>query len=148
MKNYYFLLLLLLFAACEEEARIFKLDLPELAFSYAYINCYPYDSFVINSDSAYQTFQEENKDVFCTEDYFPKINFTEKTLLGVVKGDTGCNIALQYWNIYIDKTAKKYVFQTILESEGDCMILDRVRFWITVPKLPDDYTVEFVEYEY
>lgn len=148
MKNYYFLLLLLLFAACEEEPESFKLDLPELTFSDISIRCYPTSpSAIIDSDSAYQAFQDENNGNNCADSSYPQIDFTMNTLLGVSRS-AACRIGDRYWNVYIDETANKYVFQAISEGEGNCYMLALDRFWITVPKLPDDYTVEFVEYEY
>ena len=149
MKPYHIFLLLLLFTACEKEVETeaFKLDLTEVDFSDIPIDCSPsLEGIIIDSDTAYQAFQDESQ-TDCQSD-FPVLNFTTHTLLGIRKGTGGCSVKSKYWNVYVDEAAKKYVFQAILESEGDCFMLISTDFWISIPKIPNDYTVEFVEYEY
>ncbi|MGB0863893.1 MAG: hypothetical protein ACPGXZ_13305 [Saprospiraceae bacterium] len=149
MKSYYLFLLLLLFSACEKEIEVeeFKLNLTEIAFSDIEIDCSPnLEGITIDSDAAYQAFQNENE-MDCQSN-FPAIDFTTNTVLGIKKDIGGCSLKNKYWNVYEDKSAKKYIFQAIAESEGNCYMLLSVPFWVSIPKLPSDYTVEFVEYEY
>lgn len=148
MKIIYISLIFLLFPSCNKNGEDFKLNLTELTFSDIDIRCYPTDEgIIIDSDSAYQLFQDENNGDFCADFGYPTIDFTKSTLLGVGK-TAGCRIGSKYWNVYIDEAKKVYIFQTILEGEGNCEALALDQFWVTVPKLPNDYTVQFVEYEY
>jgi len=125
--NYSLLIILLFtFVACEEDVIDFKLNLPELEHVSANIGCaISSEGVVIDSDSAYQTFQEEYE-FYCLNE-FPVIDFSQNTLLGK-RRSTGCDIKTAYSNVYIDEIAKKYVFQTILEGEGNCLSLLEVPF--------------------
>ncbi|MGB0862895.1 MAG: hypothetical protein ACPG19_00905 [Saprospiraceae bacterium] len=148
MKYCYISLMLLALISCQKTAKDFKLDLPEITFSDIDIRCYPTnEGVVIDSDSAYQVFQNQIKNDYCGEFGYPIIDFNKNTLLGIAKS-ANCRIADRYWNTYTDEANKKYIFQTISEDVGNCEALALDRFWVTVPKLPSDYHVEFVEYQY
>lgn len=93
--------------------------------------------YIINSDSA-NTFNAKVKFNSGVED---SINFTNYTLLGKW-AEGNCNVIIER-NVE-RKIPKKNVIYTLTVNEcGNCEKLEGSMNWVLVPKIPNDYIVEF-----
>jgi hypothetical protein len=107
------------------------------------IDCSPttkHENYVITSDSAYQqTFL--NIATGQANCQLPPIDFSKETLLGV--SATGqCEIKVIRKVASIDKD-KKYHYTVKVRSCGLCKKMAYIDNWVTVPKLPNGWTVTF-----
>lgn len=103
-----------------------------------------YCEYIINDEESFNsldTIRYEGSG--CDTVELPEINFNEKTLLGKYVGIVGfCDIDCKK-KIEKIESAKKYVYTIEIDTAGmgHC---GYVRMnWALVPKLPEDYTVEF-----
>ncbi|MGB1243336.1 MAG: hypothetical protein ACPG49_12485, partial [Chitinophagales bacterium] len=99
---------------------------------------------VINNSDEYSALLDEYRDYTqnCLTYFSPKIDFTEKTLLGQRITVTACNVS-SVSEVFADPDQKQYIYQLQVNLEGTCeMLFDKI-VWIVVPKLPDNYTVAF-----
>lgn len=107
------------------------------------INCSPTiykENYVITSDSIYQQIflDTTNGQTICQ---LPNIDFSKETLLGIVA--TGqCNTKVIREVISLDNE-KKYHYKVKIRSCGQCKKEMFTYNWVTVPKLPSDWTVSF-----
>ena len=101
------------------------------------------DEFVINTLEEYQELMiyEQNWSV-CNEFELPEINFAEKTLLGKYVDSGGCTVDFVR-KVYKENTNKNIVYSIEVIKQGDCEKLEFSMNWITIPKIPSDYTVAF-----
>ncbi len=101
-------------------------------------------NLVINSDQEYTKLQSE------TESYFrcswstpaPKIDFSQKTLLGQYTMGGGCTIDFKK-SALKDEKHKKILYLVEVQNNGGCAMAGYSMNWITIPKLPKGFTVEF-----
>ncbi|MBS1798111.1 MAG: hypothetical protein JSS81_30125 [Acidobacteria bacterium] len=80
----------------------------------------------------------------CLKD-LEKIDFEKYTLLGAQLNTGYCRepLGLDAWTL-ADEEKKRYVLKiSYLEPEGVCRALSRYDLWVLVPRLPENYTVEF-----
>ncbi len=99
--------------------------------------------YVIRDNAAYQSLgilplntQE------CMNANLPDIDFDTHSLLGLY-ADGSCNVGFDRIVTQNDNT-KKYTYTVNVNACGNCESLHFSMNWVLVPKLPDDYTVEFV----
>ncbi len=99
---------------------------------------------VINSLETYELFFNQNKDMnqTCVTYLSPQIDFTEKTLLGQYIEVTACGITTES-EVFADPEQNQYIYQLKVNMQGECSTSQRRLIWISVPKLPDNYTVTF-----
>jgi len=71
------------------------------------------------------------------------INFTRYSLLGFYAQGTGCSVGFAR-NVTSNATTKKYTYSIKVAVCGTCGYTDFKMNWVLVPKVPDDYTVDFV----
>lgn len=80
----------------------------------------------------------------CLKD-IEKIDFEKYTLLGAELNTGYCRtpLGLDAWTL-ADEEKKRYVLKiSYLEPEGLCRAMSRYDLWVLVPRLPENYTVEF-----
>jgi hypothetical protein len=101
---------------------------------------------VIDSDSAYQKFikreTESLKSHNCDTNIFPAIDFYQYTLLGLYATGGGCNVGFEK-SVTKDEANKLYKYLIKVNECGQCDQLAFNMFWVLVPKLPQNYKVEF-----
>jgi len=78
----------------------------------------------------------------CVGSTLPEIDFNVYTLLGLY-ADGACNVGFDRI-VMQDDDLKKYIYTVGVNACGACESLRFSMNWVVVPKLPDDYTVEFV----
>lgn len=97
------------------------------------------DGFVIETDSQFVNFLEQISNYSCDT---PQIDFSENSLLGLY-ADGGCQVAFQR-NVKIDALNQKYVYTVKVKECGLCDALGFSQNLVLVPKLPQNWTVEFI----
>ncbi len=99
---------------------------------------------VIDNEEAYQLFLAEYKEsnLNCPNYVSPGINFTERTLVGQYIEATACSHS-SISEVFADPSQKRYIYQLQVKLDGDCELAFEKIVWISVPKLPDNYTVKF-----
>ncbi len=78
----------------------------------------------------------------CVGTTLPEIDFNTHTLLGLYADGT-CNVGFDRI-VNRDDDLKKYIYTVSVNACGMCESLRFSMNWVIVPKLPDDYTVEFI----
>jgi hypothetical protein len=77
---------------------------------------------------------------------YDSIDFNKYTLLGKYASE-GCEVTFQR-NVTKNDSEKKYYYKIIVHQCGLCLTNWESMNWVLVPKIPDDYSVEFeVEYK-
>lgn len=100
------------------------------------------DSYVINTKEEYdRLYQEAVVRGNCKGYTPPIIDFSKRTLLG--KHASGvCQVAF-FRKAYRDDTTKKIVYAITVVEGGSCEMAVHSMNWITIPKIPEMYHVEF-----
>lgn len=93
-------------------------------------------SFVIDNNAELDSILQLNNN--CEK---PLIDFSAYTLLGryAYTNNTGS----YYRNVTIDTANLRYNYTITVENCGSCNCLSQNMNWVTVPKLPADWTVKF-----
>jgi len=103
-------------------------------------NSYSREGYIINSE-------EENifdlKVSYDDGQTFEPIDFTIYTVLGKKASGGGCGIIFVR-DVSKNDILKKYVYTITVFQCGDCFKSGESMNWVLVPKIPEDYTVEFV----
>ncbi len=75
---------------------------------------------------------------------FPSIDFAERTLIGKLTEVTGCS-AIYFKEVYADPENDAYLYEitVTVESSDGCESTLQNMNWLSVPKLPEQYTVDF-----
>lgn len=99
--------------------------------------------FVINSDAEYSKLLEyRSSSPGCENFELPKIDFSKKTLLGKCAFGVGCSIGFER-EVIRDEPNKTIVYSIKVVEEGLCEMVGSSMNWITIPKVPSDYSIEF-----
>lgn len=142
-KIYTFLALSLLMLAsnCKQESLIIIEGVETVSFGCLLSVA---ENQVINSLQTYELFLDQNKDTNqpCLTYISPQIDFTEKTLLGQYIEVTACTLTTES-EVFADPEQNQYIYQLKVNMQGECSNLQKKLIWISVPKLPDNYTVTF-----
>lgn len=93
-------------------------------------------NFVIRTNAEYDELLASN--THCDR---PFVDFSSHSLLGryAYTSSTGS----YYRNVVIDSTNMRYDYTITVENCGSCNCLSENMNWVTVPKLPDEWTVQF-----
>ena len=106
------------------------------ALKYHYGN----EGYIINSE-------EENifdlKVSYDDGQTFEPIDFTIYTVLGKRASSGGCKVRFVR-DVKKNDISKKYIYTITVLQCGNCFSQDEIMNWVLVPKIPEDYTVEFV----
>ena len=93
------------------------------------------DGIIIDNDSVFNYyFDGYYADCF-------NVDFNNQTLLGLY-ADGGCKASF-IKNVEIDNSAQKYIYTVKVKNCGLCQALSISNNLVLVPKLPDNWTVEF-----
>ena len=102
--------------------------------------------FIIDNDSSFQALLSKGKGSQsreqCKDEDFPKIDFSQNTLLGLYADGGGCSTGFER-NVTKDEGNKVYQYTIKVNECGQCDKLRLDMNWVLVPKLPQDYKVEF-----
>ena len=95
---------------------------------------------LINDNSTYEaTFQDLSAgEINCA---LPTVNFNEESLLGFY-GSGQCNVKFKR-DVTRDEDKRQYIYQLKVVSCGACKSLEASYNWVTVPKIPADWTVTY-----
>jgi len=113
--------------------------------------CYQYmqdTTYVINDIVNFQNLRSKMDSLFLSEntacDTATLIapNFEKYTLLACFAEGQGCDAAFKR-TVLADETQHKYTYTIEVEECGNCSYKIPSMNWVLVPKLPENYTVEF-----
>lgn len=100
-------------------------------------------NYVINDSTAYQSLGILPVNTpECMGMTFPEIDFNAQTLLGLYADGT-CYVGFDRI-VNRDDDLKRYTYTVGVNACGTCESLRFSMNWVLVPKLPEDYTVEFI----
>ena len=107
------------------------------------ISCLPNteeSQILILDDSTYQsTFQDLfTGEIKCE---LPTINFSNESLLGFY-GSGQCNVKFKK-DVTSDENNSQYIYKLTVIDCGSCKSMGLSYNWVTVPNLPDDWTVTY-----
>jgi len=113
--------------------------------------CYQYmsdTSYVITDIVEFQSLRSKMDSFFlsknsgCDTASLVAPNFEKQTLLGCFAQGTGCDASF-HRTVLQDDTQHKYTYTIEVEDCGKCTYKIPSMNWVLVPKLPQNYTVEF-----
>ena len=93
---------------------------------------------IINSDAELDAVLEGQD---CPQLY---IDFNTHTLLGFYTEGSGCDIDFSP-TLYVNEDDQTYHYVVKVKERGHCAKLAMTMNWMSVPKIPADYAVEFVK---
>ncbi len=96
-------------------------------------------TFVILSEVQLDSLYEYEN---CSDAERPEINFNEQTLLGYYVDGGGCDIQF-IREVITDESGQRYIYTVKVKACGWCAKLGYSMNWVLVPKLPENWTVEF-----
>lgn len=76
----------------------------------------------------------------CVGADLPKIDFSQRTIIGLYTAGGGCSIEFKR-TVSRDDAAKKIVLSVVVLSEGECEKMGMSMNWVSVPVIPEDYEV-------
>lgn len=142
---YLFLLLNLLLNSCAEQLITIE-EVNNIAISDCAL--FSQTSYIINDTAAYNQLQiEMNNTPECIGILLPNIDFGEKTLLGKLTSiNNVCAVNYKH-EILADTDAQNYIYRITVSKTNGCNNNYSSMNWITVPKMPTNYSVlyEIVE---
>ncbi len=99
--------------------------------------------FLINSDLDYEVFQIAVLDQSgCSGHSFPQIDFETKTLIGRPTEIVTCNLNSNL-SVFADPEDDQYIYKQELFPSGDCTTTFQEMYFVSIPKMPDGYTVRY-----
>lgn len=103
----------------------------------------PQQEYVVSDTASYNALllHRDSTDE-CSSYVLPPIDFSQKTLLGKQTIVDGCTASYTY-TILADPEKRVYHYQVKAVPGGNCHNEIRNMNWITIPRLPDNYTVQF-----
>lgn len=108
------------------------------------INCEPLtgnENFTIKNDSAYYyTFNDSTNEMISCSD-LPAIDFSSHSLLGIYT--TGFCEVKYIREVKSFENEKKYHYKVTVKSCGTCKKEAYSFNWVTVPKIPEGWTITF-----
>ena len=129
-------------AACPEKANILK---GIVVLEYSITGCLHQvgTTFVIKSETELEAMVAQNLLQTCSSTRIPNFDFDRYSLLGISMDGTGCD---HYYSkkVVEKRLDKKYIYTLTPFTCGLCDIYHLATEWVLVPRLPDDYTVEFI----
>lgn len=106
-----------------------------------------YDEIVFRDNDSYQEFGDIVRiypvNLDCDTAQLPIIDFNNYSLLTKRTNGGGCSATYKR-KVIKDAENKKIIYEIAVDYEGTCEMLLGSRNWALVPKILDDYNVEFV----
>ena len=96
---------------------------------------YP-DRYQSIPDMSYEEF-------FATCNVFPKVDFGQYSVLGAHATGTGCTVTFEK-HVYRDEQSNKIIYTVAVIEEGKCEMTSPNRNLIIIPRIPPEYSVEFL----
>ena len=101
---------------------------------------------IITNEADYKTLlKERSPHNDCANYELPYIDFNTFTLIGNTIATSGCKSPEINKEIVKISKEKKYILKVNIKQNGRCQALFSKRFWIIIPKIESDYTIEFGE---
>lgn len=102
------------------------------------------DNFVIQDDSSYQAILSTTANSYngCDSLSLKAVDFDQHSVMSMAVSGSGCSRTFCV-TVEDDPTTRQYNFISRVVECGGCEPLEVVRFWVVVPKIPDDYSVSF-----
>jgi len=99
---------------------------------------------IIRDTNTYRSVFIENNPTYynCDTASLPIINFNKYSLIGILTIGSGCSVNYER-KILNDKTNKKIIYSISFEYLGICEMLLTSWNLVLVPRISDEYTVEF-----
>jgi hypothetical protein len=92
----------------------------------------------------YQSIPEMSyEEFFSTCNVFPEVDFGQYSVLGAHATGTGCTVTFEK-HVYRDEQSKKIIYTVAVIEEGKCELTSNNRNLILVPRIPPEYSVEFL----
>jgi len=83
------------------------------------------------------------EEFYATCNVFPEINFGRYSVLGAQATGTGCTVTFEK-HVYRDEQSKKILYTVSVKEDGKCELTSHNRNLILVPRIPPEYSVEFL----
>jgi len=83
------------------------------------------------------------EEFFATCNVFPEVDFEQYSLPGAQATGTGCTVTFEK-HVYRDKQSKKIIYTVAVIEEGTCEMTSHNRNLILIPRIPPEYSVEFL----
>ena len=83
------------------------------------------------------------EEFLATCNVFPEVDFGRHSVLGAQATGTGCTVTFEK-HIYQDEQSKKVLYEIAVIEEGECEMVSHNRNLILVPRIPPEYSVEFM----
>ena len=91
-----------------------------------------------------QSIPEMSYEEFLTTcNVFPEVDFGRHSVLGAQATGTGCTVIFEK-QVYRDEQSKEVLYEIAVIEEGECEMVFHNRNLILVPRIPPEYTVEFL----
>jgi len=154
MKTNEILILILYFlvTSCQKEEEIIDITNSCIFYDNILSTCFygsvssKYNEYVFRNQSEFQVFGDSIRihpaNLDCDTAKLPDIDFNKYTVLINKTSGTGCSVVYNR-TIIKDTQKKKIIYKISAEYSGNCKMLIGNRNWAFVPKIPDDYKVEF-----
>ncbi len=105
-----------------------------------------YDEYVFRDNDSFQDFGDIVRiypaNSNCDTANLPNIDFSKHSLLTKSTNGGGCSATYQR-KVLKDTENKKIIYQILVDYEGTCEMLLGSRNWAIMPKISNNYTVEF-----
>lgn len=104
-----------------------------------------FDEAVFRSQDEYEAYAEAirySDDEKCADAQLPEMPFDQYTLLIAKTGGSGCS-ASYVRSVLKDDENKRIIYSVEAHYDGMCEMYIMNSNWVLVPKIPDDYTIEF-----
>lgn len=105
-----------------------------------------YSEIIITDSESYKNFEDSIRvqagGLNCNTASLPYIDFSKFTLLGKFTQGGGCSVNYDR-AVFDDTENKKIIYKISVEYSGPCDMWIFNWNWVCIPKLPEDYEVEF-----
>ncbi len=129
-----------------ETASLSGLDTVRIPYETLDFSCFEVDegTYIINSQSELQAvFSKRNWKEECENIPLAEVDFEKYTILGFVRGSSGCSRSKLRMAIRKNKSKKEITLSGRIKYTGDCMMYVYYIRWCLIEKIPEDYQVKF-----
>ncbi len=99
--------------------------------------------FLIDTEEQYHEFQQRINDAAgCESHSFPFIDFDTRTLIGRPSEIIACSVTSNL-EVFADPDQKEYLYKQQHYPNGDCGNTINEMYFVSIPKLPEGYSVSY-----
>jgi len=104
------------------------------------------NNFILKNEQEYQKLLTENLSdhLKCQSYKLPSVDFNLNTVVGAITSCGGCSEPEVLKKIIKIPVEKKYLIQILMIQKGLCKINFTHKSWLLLPKIEEDYSVEFI----